>query len=236
MKKIFISILLLIFCNFFLLTANCEEKKLPWHLQHYIDRNAEFDKENMELKNIVFVGDSLTEGFDLKKFFPEYQTLNRGIVSDTIGTLEKDRGVINRLDNSVFDCNPECVFILIGVNDIGDLVRNGSPSLDIMEEGYDKILAEIKKNMPELPVYIQSCLPATGKYAKLNPYILDLNERIIKLSKKYDYPYIDIFPLFCDDKGELKEEITRDGIHLKDGGYEIWAGKIKPVMEKFIKH
>ena len=233
MKNFYIALLLLICCVFFLSSANCEENKLPWYLQHYIDRNAEFDKENMELKNIVFVGDSLTEGFDLKKFFPEYRTLNRGIVSDTIGTLEKNRGVINRLDNSVFDCNPECVFILIGVNDIGDLVRNGSPSLDIMEEGYDKILNDIKEKMPELPVYIQSCLPATGRYANLNPYILDLNNRIIKLSKKYDYPYIDIFPLVCDDKGELKEEITRDGIHLKENGYTIWADKIKPVMEEF---
>src|SRR4051794_15592080 len=52
----------------------------------WIGRVKEFIAENAGLdpkqRNIVFLGDSLTQGFKLKSYFPDLPVLNRGIVSD----------------------------------------------------------------------------------------------------------------------------------------------------------
>jgi hypothetical protein len=96
---------------------------------HWTKRVDTFRAENATLKRgpsdpyyTVFLGDSLTEGFDLAKYFPGHLTLNRGIISDHIG-IGGDQGVLQRLDVSVADCHTSRVILLIGVNDLADYVR-----------------------------------------------------------------------------------------------------------------
>ena len=63
---------------------------------------------------MVFLGNSIIEGFDLGFYFPDHQTINRGIVGDHLD------GLIERLDNSAVALKPEKLFLMIGINDIGD--------------------------------------------------------------------------------------------------------------------
>lgn len=204
----------------------------PWR-EHYERRRAEFAAENARLKRIVFVGDSLTEGFDFATYFPDVPILNRGIVSDTVGLVGKPgRGVLHRMNESVFDCNPCCVFILVGANDIGDLVREGEPSIDDIMTGYRAVLDEIRRRIPETAVYIQSCLPARGEYAKLNPRIQELNGRIETLAAEFGHPFIDLRPLVTGERGELRAEFTRDGLHLTQAAYALWAERIRPLVDR----
>ena len=204
----------------------------PWK-EHYDRRRAEFAAENAMLKHIVFVGDSLTEGFDFAARFPGVPILNRGIVSDTVGLVgTPGRGLLHRMEVSIFDCNPCCVFLLIGANDSGGLLREGEPSIGDIMTGYRAVLTEIRRRLPGTPVYIQSCLPARGEYAKLNPRIGELNGRIKALAGEFGHPFIDLRPLVVDEQGELKAEFTRDGLHLAPAAYDLWADRIRPLVEK----
>ncbi len=54
--------------------------------------------------------------------------MNRGIAADRIGITE--RGILHRLKSSVFDCNPGFVILENGVNDLGELWRHGTPTID----------------------------------------------------------------------------------------------------------
>lgn len=38
---------------------------------------------------------------------------------------------------------------------------------------------------------------------------------------------VDIAPLLSDEKGELRKELTKDGIHLQPAGYVIWSDYLK---------
>ncbi len=204
----------------------------PWK-EHYENRCRRFARENLRLKNVVFVGDSLTEGFPLERYFPGIPVLNRGIVSDTVGRVGvPGRGLLHRMDLSIFDCNPRAVFLLIGANDLGDYARNGEPTPEEIVASYREVLRRIHERLPELPVYVQSCLPAGGKYAHLNPGIREFNERIRKLAEELGYPYVDLHPLFEDERGELKPELTRDGLHINEKGYALWAEKIRPLVNR----
>src|SRR6478736_3248612 len=90
---------------------------------HYTQRTQEFREQNQSFQNVVLVGDSITEGFDVAKYLPGRRVINRGIGADVIGNdLKPDdkRGVLKRLDESFFNLPATDAFLLIGINDLGD--------------------------------------------------------------------------------------------------------------------
>ncbi len=203
--------------------------------QHWIDLVKSYREQNKKgysEKNVVLLGDSITEGFTVSKYFPDRHVLNRGIGADIIGNKLPDsdqRGILRRMDESVFDCNPSDVFLLIGINDLG----MGHKPADI-EAGDREILEQIKKRAPAVHVHIQSLLPTRGSsYGKHNPNVLDVNNRLQKLAKEFDYDYIDLHSKMTDDRRELKKEFTTDGLHLKapgEPGYKLWKAEIEKTM------
>src|SRR5215212_9732111 len=53
---------------------------------HWQNRVRAFKEQNLAWQNVVLLGDSITEGFDVTKHFPGRRVLNRGIGADVIGT------------------------------------------------------------------------------------------------------------------------------------------------------
>lgn len=204
-----------------------ETNKVDWvalFKMHWQNRVAEFKNEDLTWQNVVLLGDSITEGFDVQKYFPGRRVLNRGIGADVIGNAmapDDPRGVLQRLDNSVFDCAPSDVFILIGINDL-----NGGHTLDQMADGYRQLLQRIRQKRPDLPVYVQSLLPTRGNFASKNTAIVEFNQRLQKLAVEFKCHYLDLHPLLCDGKGELKADFTQDGLHLTDPAYRVWRAQI----------
>src|SRR5688572_29533613 len=83
---------------------------------HWQNRVKAFKEQNLALQNVILLGDSITEGFEIAKYLPGRRILNRGIGADMIGNnmpADDPRGVLQRLDESVFDCAAKDVFILI---------------------------------------------------------------------------------------------------------------------------
>ncbi|MCA9261301.1 MAG: hypothetical protein KDA61_18930 [Planctomycetales bacterium] len=196
---------------------------------HYDNRVRAFREQNQAWQNVVLLGDSITEGFEVTKFLPGRRVLNRGIGGDVIGNALPDsdrRGVLRRLEESVLDCSATHVFLLIGVNDL-----NSGRTPEIMEPGYRELFERLRREAPRLTVYVQSVLPTRGEHASRNPQIVDVNERLQKLAAEFSFVYIDLHALMRDENGELKQEFTADGLHLVDAGYEIWAAEVCKRME-----
>lgn len=195
---------------------------------HYANRVRAFEEQNLLYQNVVLLGDSITEGFDITAYLPGRRVLNRGIGGDCIGNgLAEDdkRGVLARLDQSVFHCAATDVFLMIGINDLG-----AGRTPDTMEQGYRQILEQIKQQAPRVRVHVQSVLPCRDRYAHHNAHVLDFNARIKKLAEEFGYDYVDLHSLMVDDKGELKSEFTPDGLHLNAAGYAPWQAEVKRIM------
>ncbi len=212
-------------------TQKSEPKPAPapdWRAMfqlHYGIRVQNFREQNQIFQNVVLVGDSITEGFDVAKWFPGRRVLNRGIGADIIGNAlpaDDKRGVLKRMDESFFDCSARDAFLLIGINDLGD-----GHTPEVMEAGYREILQRVKKQAPMLRVHVQSVLPTRGNHAKHNANVNDFNQRLQKLAKEFGYDYIDLHSLMADDQGELKKELTADGLHINAEGYNIWKAQIE---------
>jgi lysophospholipase L1-like esterase len=196
---------------------------------HYANRVKGFKEQNQQLQYVVLLGDSITEGFDVAKYLPGRRVLNRGIGADVIGNaLPEDdpRGVLKRLDESVFDCAATDVFLMIGINDLGS-----GRTPDVMEQGYREILERIKGHAPSVRVHVQSLLPTRDKYAKHNANVLDFNQRLQKLAKEFEYDYLDIHKLVADEHGELRADYTGDGLHLKEAAYKVWLEAIESALK-----
>jgi lysophospholipase L1-like esterase len=196
---------------------------------HWDNRVRSFKEQDMAWQNVVLLGDSITEGFDVTKYFPGRRVLNRGIGADVIGNAmpaDDHRGLLQRLDNSVFDCAPTDVFILIGINDLG-----AGRSVETMEAGYRELLKRIRAKRPDLRIHVQSVLPTRGKFDKHNAPVRDFNERLKKLATEFKCSFIDLHAVMRDEKGELKSEFTPEGLHLTEAAYLVWREEILKAMK-----
>jgi len=186
--------------------------------EHWYQRTALFKDElkTLEKGGIVFLGNSITEGFDFDKYFEKTKIINRGINSDHID------GLIERLQYSVIDLQPSKLFVLIGVNDIG-----AQDSDSTILNNYSELLEMIADNLPDIKVFVHSILPTTSKWENCPPEkIVRLNKQIKEFAFQYKFNWIDIYSLFVDKNSFLKPNLTMDGLHLNHEGYQLWTSKL----------
>ncbi len=198
----------------------------PDFVQKQVDQFRE-DNKTRQPGGIVFCGDSITAGFPFDEILPDYKIANRGIGGDSIW------GLIRRLDVSAYELRPRQLFLMIAVNDI--FMNKMTPPQ--YGELYHYILCELQKNGPDCKIYVQSILPVRGKIAnieseKLNATIREVNRELEAVAEKHGVKFLNIHPLFCDEKGEMKPEYSDDGVHPNRAGYEAWARQIKRFLKK----
>jgi lysophospholipase L1-like esterase len=187
----------------------------------YTERTTLFNELEIPKNSTVFIGDSITQRSLFNEMFDSKEFVNRGVESDT--TL----GVLNRLD-AVVKAKPKKIFILVGIN---DLIRN--QNIETVSKNYSAILKKIKNGTPNTEVYVQSVLPVNESLsggAADNKDINELNRKLLKLSDKYGYQFIDINSKVAKN-GQLPSDYTVDGIHLKGEAYVVWKTQIKPYIE-----
>lgn len=187
-------------------------------------RAAVYKQLKIDSTDIVFVGNSLTEGFPVTDYFQDIHVKNRGVSGYT--TAE----VLDFLPEIV-KYRPHKIFIEIGINDIKyGLSDKGKTEVDLVDN-YNKILSAIQTTSPKTEVFIQSMLPVNKIYNAndadtINVIVKKVNVEIKDLSLKYQYHFIDLYSQFADN-GNMPLKYTTDGIHLDENGYAIWYETIK---------
>ena len=176
-------------------------------------------------ENIVFLGDSITDFYDLDKYYPDNSVVNSGISGDV------SEDILNDMYNRVYKYNPSKVFLLIGTNQI--------PVDDSDEKIVDdikRIIINIHDNRPIAKIYVESIYPVNKELNKTMVSTRD-NERIVELNKKIKeevkdikyVEYINIYDSLLKDN-KLSNEYSIDGLHLNDRGYEIVTNIIKKYL------
>lgn len=203
------------------------QEKKAWQqaVQEYRDaKMAQYARENQEYDDyeveVAFLGDSLTDGYDLAKYYPQYITVNRGIGGDTTFDLEA------RLQVSVYDLKPQVVVMLIGAN-----------NPDTMLQNYEAILQGLKENLPETRVVLLSMTAMGGDHwGSKNAQAAYNNVSIKLLAEKYGYTFVDLFtPLYDVSIGEVYEGYTVDGGHFTHEGYTVVTAQITPVLKEILE-
>lgn len=173
-----------------------------------------FNDLRVDSGDIVFIGNSLVEGFRINEYFPGKKIKNRGVGgSETIHLIDKLPGIVRK--------KPGKLFIEIGVNDI----VKGQSSETILEN-LKQIISIARKESPLTKIYVHSLLPTTDEYTIYNDVIRKYNSQLEPYCASNGIDYIGLYNLF-ENKGRLNGALTYDGIHLNDKGYAIWVNAIK---------
>lgn len=186
----------------------------------YEQRASLFEELPICTEDIVFVGNSITNGGEWHELFENRHVKNRGISGDT------SEGVYDRLD-AVLKGQPRKLFLLIGINDIAK-----GFSVKTIAATIDKIVLKIQNQSSRTSIYLQSVLPVNPDFGLFTGHmkpdmINELNIDIKHIAQKYNITYIDLYPTFLDQKSnKLDAAYTNDGLHLMGKGYILWRDSI----------
>ena len=177
-----------------------------WGKNNYVKLLHQFNLSPLKKGDIVFLGNSITaEGKNWNARLNNSKVRNRGIGGDTTD------GVLARL-GEIIDSEPSAVFLLIGIN---DLYNNSiqEPSVNYIANNIIEIAKKIKTKSNDSKVFIQTLLPisikkSTKDYELYNHSIGTINEIIVENQQKKLYSIIDLYALFVNSEGQLREDLT----------------------------
>jgi lysophospholipase L1-like esterase len=185
-------------------------------------------KTQPDPQRVVFMGDSITDGWKLSQYFPGKPYVNRGISGQTTPQM------LVRMFEDVINLKPAAMIVLAGTNDIA---RNTGPeTLEMIEENFQAMteLAQLHGIRVILcaltPVSDYGPQKMTGGRPPAD--ILRLNAWMKEYAAKNHAIYADYFAPLADEKGMLKEGFSRDGLHPNEKGYELMAPVAAAAIEK----
>jgi lysophospholipase L1-like esterase len=201
-------------------------------LNRYRDANAKVAPPTKDENRVVFMGDSITDGWKLAEYFPNKPYINRGISGQTTPQM------LIRFRPDVIAHKPKVVVILAGTNDIAG--NTGPMTLEMIQDNYASMAELARAN--GIRVVFASVLPVHDynpqrKVTMGRPpeKILKLNEWLKNYSAANNHTYLDYFSKMVDDKGFLKAELANDGLHPNAEGYKVMAPLAEAAIQQALK-
>jgi len=220
-------------------------------LGRYHQANQQLKEQPVPAGRVVFMGDSITDGWNLAESFPGKPFVNRGISGQVTAQM------LVRLYPDVVDLKPAAMVVLAGTNDIAR--NNGPMTLTMIEEnimamtelaqGHGiKVLLSSVMPISDYPYLRQQSAPPApvvpgGRGAAPRQKmtdgrppsdILKLNAWIKDYAARVNATYVDYFSAMVDEKGWLKDGISADGLHPNADGYAIMTRVLTATLQKVV--
>ncbi len=186
---------------------------------------------------LVFYGDSITENYNIEKYFSEIDTkYNSGISGFTSESL------LWFCDEAVIKYQPDLVILMIGINDSGETsmlspkqtacnIKNLVEMLDMNIKNVNFALISTLPWNPEQNKEYRQEEFEVKQGIRSNELIRKIYEETQKILVNFsNVIYIDAFTEMLDENNRLDREYSLDGIHLSEKGYEKFTNIIKPVI------
>jgi len=189
--------------------ASAAEAADPDNLHRYAEANAKIPPLGT-LPRVVFLGDSITDGWRFGDYFSGRDFINRGISGQT--TLQ----MLGRFLADVVGPHPKAVVVLGGTNDIA---RGIAPQA--IEDNLTMI-GDLARAHGIRPVFA-SLLPVNGEVDKARPtaVIRQVNKWLQDYCRREGFVYLDYFTALADTNGRLPADLSDDGLHPNAKGYRV---------------
>jgi lysophospholipase L1-like esterase len=200
------------------------------NLRRYAEANEKLPAPAPNRPRVVFLGDSITDGWRLNEYFPDRDFVNRGIGGQISGEM------LGRMKADVIDLQPRAVLVLAGTNDIA----RGVPPKVIQDNL--TMIADLADHHKIKPLFA-SLLPISDYHKGVNPQfersrqrppqsIAAMNQWIRGFCAKRDYTFVDYYSETADASGFLKADLGDDGLHPNAKGYRVMAPVALEAIEK----
>lgn len=189
-------------------------------------RRSLFEKLPVRRGDIVFVGNSITDGCEWSELFGRRRVLNRGISGDRAEWL------LDRLD-PILAGRPRKVFLMIGTNDLAAGRTPAEVAADVAT-----LIDRFAAASPRTRIYVQSILPVNDRdipdaswgHWKRKAEIAETNRLVEALCRERGVVYVDLASRLMDGTGLLDKRYTNDGLHLTGEGYLVWRDAVMPYI------
>jgi len=168
---------------------------------------------------VVFIGDSLVEGWRTNRYFPSYNTTNKCVS----GAHLKDAFSWD------IDATDKTAVFLIGTNNLGSV---SSLPENFYTEFVDLYLDLISSVNAERNIVI-SILPRipSAHRSTINQEIKQLNSELKNTFSTYDnIIFLDVYDDFSDEESGANPLYFYDGLHLNDKGYDLLSSLLAPIL------
>lgn len=198
--------------------------------QRYASENAKLGKPAKGEKRVVFMGNSITEGWvnTHPDFFKKHGYIGRGISGQTSYQF------LMRFREDVINLEPKVLVLNYGTNDIAE--NTGPYNEDIT---YGNILTMVElARAHKIKVILTSTLPARNfgwrpSVTDAMEKIRSLNARVKAYAEENGIQYVDYFTaLLAPDKGGMDTKYTPETVHPNGAGYDVMEALIVPAIEK----
>ena len=202
------------------------------NLARYAELDSRTSPPQAGKPRVVFLGDSITDGWRFNEYFPERDFVNRGISGQITGQM------LGRMQSDVIKLQPTIMVVLAGTNDIARGI-----SLPAIEDNLAAIadLAEFHK----IKIILASVLPVSDYHKDVNPNfemtrtrppvtIRALNEWIKNLCSTRGFTYLDYYSAMVDASGYMPADLSDDGLHPNGAGYRVMAPLALAAIDKLV--
>jgi len=194
----------------------------------YASPDAALPPPSVDAPRVVFLGDSITDKWNLAAYFPGKPYVNRGIGGQVTPQM------VVRFHADVVALKPAAVVILGGVNDVQGVLQVEDETQ--IEANY-AAMAEMAQANGIKPIFT-AILPVNN-YAEAARSVLDerkpaelarLNAWLKTYCDAHGYGFIDYGPVLRDAQGLMRADYSTDGVHPTPAAYGVMA----PIAEKVI--
>lgn len=184
---------------------------------------------------VVFMGDSITEFWHLPRNFGSRDYINRGISGQITPQM------LVRFMADVVALKPDVVVILGGTNDIARLAHEDFSNTppEVIHQSI-RAMAELAK-ANGIAVVLCS-IPPVSNYSGINrteelppQFIRDLNDWVRKYAADAHFAFADYYSVLVDDKGMLRANFSKDGVHPNDDGYAAMAPVVQRAIDEAVQ-
>lgn len=195
---------------------------------YYAQDNARLLKSRAPV-DIVFLGDSITEGWaDKRPAFFTTGRVGRGIGGQTTSQM------VLRMMPDVVALRPRAVHIMAGTNDIAG---NTGPMTARMTEDNFRAMSAIAR-AHDITLLLASIPPAASfpwrPGLETRPRIAELNAWLKDFARASGATWVDYHPALNDGTGAMKAGLASDGVHPTEAGYAAMETVVTPILRKLL--
>ncbi|MEL0098055.1 MAG: GDSL-type esterase/lipase family protein [Opitutae bacterium] len=169
---------------------------------------------------VLFTGSSSIRFWNLQKFFPKLNAINRGFGGAHLSD------VLHFYDQLFPKYRPSMIVLYCGENDLWS-----GKTVPQVKKDFLELWSRIDTDLPDVKLIYLSCKPSPKRISKWELY-QDLNQRIKKFSEaEKNLTFIDISSTLLQSGLNFYDGFWRtDNLHLNDRGYEQWTKRLKPYL------
>lgn len=166
----------------------------------------------------LFVGSSSIRLWNLEESFGDLPVINRGFGGSQLADS------VHYADQLIIKHRPKVVVVYAGDNDL-----NGGKKPATVAADFKALVERVQGDLPAAKIVFIGIKPSLARW-KIVDQVREANSLIAKQCEANPLAtFVDVDKPMLDEQGKPRGELFRkDGLHLSEAGYKLWASLVRP--------